>query len=149
MIREITKQDRSVFLQLAKEFYSSDAVLGNIPDSYHDNAFSEAVNSKIYLRIFIFEYENKTAGYATVSKKFETESGGFCMWIEDFYIREEFRSKRLGSEFINFMDRNFPYAKRLRLEVEQENTRAINLYKKHGFDNLPYMQMIKQKKQEN
>lgn len=143
MIREINVNDNELYTTLAKEFYSSDAVLSPLPDEYHERAFSEAVNSKIYLRIYIFEYDGKPAGYSTVSKKFETEAGGFTMWIEDFYVREEFRGKGIGKEFLDYMDNNFPYAKRFRLEVEEENEGAVRLYKSRGFEPLPYMQMIK------
>ena len=143
MIREINENDKELYITLAKEFYSSDAVLVPIPDEYHERAFSEAVNSKIYLRIFIFEQNGEPAGYSVVSKKFETEAGGFTMWIEDFYVREEFRSKGIGKEFLDYMEKSFPYARRLRLEVEEENEGAVRLYKKRGFDVLPYMQMIK------
>ncbi|MBQ9922489.1 MAG: GNAT family N-acetyltransferase [Clostridia bacterium] len=149
MIREININDKELYINLAKEFYSSDAVLSPLPDEFHERAFCEAVNSKIYLRIFIFEYDGKTAGYSTVSKKFETEAGGFTMWIEDFYVREEFRGKGIGKEFLDYMDNNFPYARRLRLEVEEENEGAVRLYKSRGFEALPYMQMIKNKEQNN
>lgn len=145
MIREINANDKELYLTLANEFYSSDAVLTPIPEEYHERAFSEAVNSKIYLRIFIFEHDGKPAGYSVVSKKFETEVGGFAMWIEDFYVREEFRGKGIGKEFLDYMDNSFPYAHRLRLEVEEENEGAVRLYKSRGFETLPYMQMIKNK----
>lgn len=143
MIREIKATDKEIFMQLAQEFYSSDAVLNPIPAEYHERAFNEAINSKLYLRILLMEYDSQTVGYCTLSKQFSTEAGGFCIWFEDIYVRSEFRSKGLGKELFAYVEKNFDYVRRLRLEVEEENVRAVELYKRMGFEVLPYMQMIK------
>ncbi|MBE6689069.1 MAG: GNAT family N-acetyltransferase [Ruminococcaceae bacterium] len=145
MIREITSNDKQDFLDMAHEFYASDAVLHPLPDEYHLRAFNEAVNSKLYLRIFIMEYDGKVAGYSTLSKQFCTEAGGFCMWFEDIYVKPQYRSKGLARELFAHVEQNFGYARRLRLEVEEENERAVKLYSKMGFEVLPYMQMVKEK----
>ncbi len=143
MIREITPNDKNEFIQMATEFYSSDAVLHPLPAEYHERAFMEAVNSKLYLRIMIMEYNGQVAGYSTLSKQFSTEAGGFCMWFEDIYVKPVFRSKGLAGELFEYVKLNFPYIRRWRLEVEEENERAVELYKRTGFEVLPYMQMVK------
>lgn len=144
MIREIKSSDKQEFLSMANAFYASDAVLHPIPAQYHERTFNEAINSKIYLRILIMEYEGKIAGYSTLSKQFSTEAGGFCMWMEDIYVKPEFRGKGLGKELFSYVEENFKYLCRIRLEVEEENTRAVKLYKAMGFEVLPYMQMVKE-----
>lgn len=146
MVREITLNDKQIFLEMAQEFYASDAVLHSIPPECHVCTFNEAINSKIYLRILIIEYNQTICGYCVISKKFSTEAGGFCMWIEDIYVKPEFRSKGLGKEVFEYIDANFKYAKRLRLEVEKNNSRAIQLYKKMGFEVLDYLQMVAPRK---
>lgn len=143
MIREIKSTDKEIFIKLANEFYSSDAVLHPIPEEYHARAFDEAVNSDLYLRILLLEYDGQTVGYCTLSKQFATEAGGFCLWFEDIYVRPEFRSKGLGKELFAYVEKNFGDVRRRRLEVEEENVRAVELYKRMGFEVLPYMQMIK------
>lgn len=64
------------------------------------------------------------------------------MWIEELYVKEQFRGKGLGSEFISFVEKNFDF-KRLRLEVEKENVRAVKMYERNGLSFLEYDQMIK------
>ncbi|MCR5484871.1 MAG: GNAT family N-acetyltransferase, partial [Clostridiales bacterium] len=92
---------------------------------------------------YIIEHEGKPAGYGIISEKFETEVGGITVWIEDVYVKSEYRGRGLGGEFLSFLIDNFKgKAKRLRLDVEDDNTAAIGLYKKFGFDILPYQQMI-------
>ena len=54
------------------------------------------------------------------------------------------RSKGLGKEFFTYIEENKEDdVIRLRLEVEEDNTRAIEFYKKMGYKELEYIQMIK------
>ena len=48
----------------------------------------------------------------------------------------------LSSGFFRFVEEKYPHAL-LRLEVEAENKRAIAVYRKNGYDVLPYMEMKK------
>ena len=77
-----------------------------------------------------------------VAKSFSTEFGRPCMWIEDMYIKQEYRGTGIGSQFFEFIEKKYPDTI-LRLEVEEENERAINVYKKCGYEVLPYMEMKK------
>ena len=47
-----------------------------------------------------------------------------------------------GSLFLEFIEKKYPEAV-LRLEVEEENGRAVKVYEKNGFNVLPYMEMKK------
>lgn len=142
VIRKITESDREVFLEMSREFYSSDAVLHEIPSSYHEHAFDELMRSDNYLICYIFEAEGCTVGYAMLNKMFMHECGGVVLWVEELYIRESCRGMGLGHEFFSFLEKNEP-ASRYRLEVESENLRARSLYERLGYETLPYMQMIK------
>ena len=90
------------------------------------------------------EHDGDTAGYGLISKTYSQEAGGYVYWLEELYILERFRSKGLGAEFIKYLEATKePGVTRLRLEVEEENTRAIALYKKLGYQTLNYIQMVK------
>jgi len=144
MIRSITKEDRELYLNLAKKFYCSDAVLHSVPEECHINAFNEMMSSDEYLLGYIIECEDKCAGYATLAKTYSPEVGGICVLIEEIYILEEFQGKGLGTEFFNFIFNEFNgVAKRFRLEATKANNSAISLYKKLGFEVLDYIQMVK------
>jgi diamine N-acetyltransferase len=142
MLRKITKNDESLFMQLSDEFYHSDAVLEPIPTSMIQNTFNELIRSEDYLECFILEFDNKPAGYALLSKSFSPEAGGKVVWFEEVYVRSEFQGNGLGKEVFNHVFENIDAA-RYRLEVEEDNERAISLYKRLGYDFLPYMQMIR------
>ena len=142
MIRPLCATDRQLFLTLMDEFYHSDAVLHPTPAAYHINTFEEIMRSDRYLLAYILEHDNKTAGYALLSRSFSPEVGGTVIWIEEIYIRENFRSQGLGSEFFDWLEKEIPAA-RYRLEIEPDNQRAAELYRRRGYKNLAYTQMVK------
>ena len=147
MIRQLTQNDRQLYITMAKEFYHSDAVLHPIPDAHFERTADEALRSDTYAEIYLFEYEGETAGYGLTAKTFSQEAGGYVWWIEEVYIREQFRSRGLGREFFQYLERSKGQeAARLRLEVEAGNTRAVSLYERLGYEVLDYVQMVKDKK---
>ena len=94
--------------------------------------------------IFILEYDSAPAGYALTARSFSQEAGGFVVWIEEIYIREPYRSKGLGREFFNYIEKEKDGdTVRIRLEVEEKNERAQSLYRQLGYEVLDYVQMIK------
>ena len=95
-----------------------------------------------YLEGYIFEVLGEVVGYGMLAKSFSTEFGKSCIWIEDLYIKEAFRGRGIGSAFFNLVEEKYPRSV-LRLEVEEDNERAIKVYRKNGFEVLPYMEMKK------
>ena len=55
-----------------------------------------------------------------IAKSLSTEFGKPCIWIEDLYIKSEYRCLGIGSHFFKFIEEKYPTAI-LRLEVEAEN----------------------------
>ena len=143
MIKKLTENDREVYISLAKEFYDSNAVIKPVPCEYFEKTFDEMMHSNTYAEGFLLTLENQPVGYALLAKTFSQEAGGIVIWIEELYVRPEFRSKGLGKEFFAFLYKERPAA-RYRLETEHENTRANELYKKLGFTEFPYEQMVKE-----
>lgn len=143
MFKKMTEQNRDICFELMQEFYHSDAVHEVIDPTYHQNTLDELFKRDIYLEGYLIEKENQIAGYALLSKSFSPEAGGPIVWIEELYIRKAFQHQGLGKAFFNFLETQYPYTARYRLEVVEENQYAIALYQKRGFKVLPYMQMIK------
>ena len=104
MIHRLTENDRDVYIEMAREFYHSDAVLHPIPDEYFVRTVEEAIRSDAYAEIFLFECGGETAGYGLTAKTFSQEAGGYVWWIEEVYIREKFRSRGLGREFFRYLE---------------------------------------------
>ncbi len=144
MIREFERKDIAAYKNMCKEFYSSDAVLKNIPEENIDAFISEVLSSDAYTKCYLLEHFGEIAGYAVTAKTFSQEAGGMVLWIEEAYVRPEYRGKGLGKEFFDYILKT-PMIKRFRLEVEDENVRARKLYSSLGFDKLEYGQMYLEK----
>ena len=143
IIRKITQDDKSVFIEMSREFYSSSAVLNNINDAFHFNTFEELMRSDVYLECYIFETDKgEIAGYALLDKMFSHEVGGILVWVEELYVRPDFQGHGIGGAFFTYLEKNVPAA-RYRLETEPENEGARALYKRKGYRELEYLQMVK------
>lgn len=144
MFRKAIENDKEFLFEMFDEFYASDAVLHPIDRSYYQNTFDEIIESDVYLEVYIIECGGQSVGYAMISKSFSPEAGGRIIWIEEIFIKEEYRSKGLGREFFAFLETKYKDCiKRLRLEAEPGNKKAIKLYSSLGFKPLNYMQYIK------
>ena len=141
-IRMMTRQDKPAVLEMMRVFYASPAVLSNGSEEIFLADIENCVNDNPYLEGYIIEDGGQLQGYGMVAKSFSTEFGKPCIWIEDIYILEAFRGREIGKVFLDHMADKYPGCL-LRLEVEEENHRAMRLYEKCGFQVLPYTEMKK------
>lgn len=142
-IRNMQAQDKPQILEMMRVFYASEAVFTNGSEEIFQADIQNCVNDNPYLEGYVFEGGDVIRGYAMLAKSFSTEFGKPCIWIEDIYVKEEYRNQSIASRFFQFVEEKYPHCI-LRLEVEPENTRAIHVYKKNGYDVLPYMEMKKE-----
>ena len=141
-IRSMVEDDRRIVKEMMRTFYASPAVLSNGSETIFDADIDACVGSSPYLEGFVLEEEGAVIGYGMIARSFSTEFGKPCVWIEDLYLREEFRGAGRGSRFFDYIAEQNPECL-LRLEVEPDNVRARKVYQKNGFDELPYVEMKK------
>lgn len=141
MIRKIQKSDRNEYIKMAEDFYSSSAVSHKIPSQNFENAFNTALKDDTYIRIYILEYDGITAGYASIAVTYTTEGRGLTLWLDELYVKEQYRGKGLGSELIAYLKTDVN-VKRIRLEITPENLGAERLYKSLDFFSCDYRQLI-------
>lgn len=142
MIRRMNAQDGAQVLEMMRVFYASPAVLSNGSEEIFQNDVAECVSGSPYLEGYVFEENGQLQGYAMVAKSFSTEFGKRCIWIEDLYVKPDFRGLGLGGAFLRHIQTVYPGAL-FRLEAEQENESAVRLYEKMGFEELPYLELKK------
>ena len=142
MIRLMKEQDKNEVIEMMTVFYASEAVSTNGSREIFESDFDNCINSCPYLEGYVFEENDNICGYAMVAKSFSTEFGKPCIWIEDLYIKEEYRHKKLGSLFFDFLKENYKDTIQ-RLEVDKNNVFAIKAYKKNNFDEVDYLQFIR------
>lgn len=141
-IRIMEEKDRRAVLEMMRVFYASPAVLSNGSEAIFEADIDNCVGKSPYLEGYIFENAGEIQGYAMVAKSYSTEFGKPCLWIEDIYVKEPYRGLGIGSQFLGYIGEKHPDCV-LRLEVEAENERAVHVYEKCGFAEIPYMEMKK------
>ena len=62
--------------------------------------------------------------------------------LEAYFWNYSTETQEKEDAFLEFIEKKYPEAV-LRLEVEEENGRAVKVYEKNGFNVLPYMEMKK------
>ena len=142
MIRLMKEQDKNEVIEMMTVFYASEAVSTNGSREIFESDFNNCINSCPYLEGYVFEENDNICGYAMVAKSFSTEFGKPCIWIEDLYIKEEYRHKKLGSLFFDFLKDNYKDTIQ-RLEVDKNNVFASKAYKKNNFEEVDYLQFIR------
>ena len=143
-IRPMEQKDFDKVLEMMLVFYASDALLIHPEESVLRKTLADAIEAGPYVEGFVFCDGETLMGYGMIAKSYSTEMGGRCVWIEDLYIRPEFRGQGLGTSFLGFVENQFRnWAVRLRLEAEEENEKAMKVYRNAGFENLGYIQLVK------
>lgn len=144
MIRKFVPEDREDYIRFSTEFYNSSAVDKPVPREHFEQGFDEMMRSDVYVQGYMLVCDGNNVGYCVTMKTYSVEAGGITVWIDELFVLEEYRSKGLGRELFKYIEENGDKKlRRIRLEVELENGRAISLYKKMGFEPAPYDGMWK------
>lgn len=144
MIRKFVPEDREDYIRFSTEFYNSSAVDKPVPREHFEQGFDEMMRSDVYVQGYMLVCDGNNVGYCVTMKTYSVEAGGITIWIDELFVLEEYRSKGLGRELFKYIEENGnKKLRRIRLEVELENGRAISLYKKMGFEPAPYDGMWK------
>ena len=142
IIRNMIESDADEVFEVMKVFYNSPAVLSNGSDEIFKSDIENCVSDNPFLEGYVFVEDNKMLGYAMIAKSFSTEYGKQCLWLEDLYMKPESRGLGIGTKFFKYIENTYSNCI-IRLEVEEENQRAIHTYQKCGYDFLEYKEMKK------
>ena len=139
-IEPMREEYREEIQGMMRVFYASPAVLTNGSEEIFRADIDVCLSDEPWLEGYVFVEAGELIGYTMLASGFSTEYGRRCIWIEDLYFKPEYRGKGYGSLALDFIHQRYPEAI-LRLEVEEENRRAIHVYRKNGFDALGYLEM--------
>lgn len=142
IIRKMEAGDISEVLRMMDAFYASPAVITDTPHSVLAQDVQDCIGADPMVDGYVFEDGAVLAGYAMVSQGYATDCGGRSIWLEDLYLKPEYRNLGLGGRFLDFMENRYT-AVRYRLELEEDNLRARHVYEKKGYRQLRYIQMTK------
>lgn len=141
-IEVMREEHKSTVLDMMRVFYASPAVITNGSEEIFNNDVDACIGADPYLDGYVFEDKGEIVGYAMTAKSYSTEYGRPCVWIEDIYLKESRRGQGIGTRFFKYLEEKHAGAI-LRLEAEADNARALQAYRKNGFDVMPYVEMKK------
>lgn len=143
-IREFNENDRELYFEMADKFYSTDAVLHAGNREIMSRIFDDIMAKSIFIRGVFIQENGKDVGFALIASSYSTEYGCRLILLEELYISDEMRGKGIGSQFLKWLVAEYDNEKfGFRLEVSPKNSKVLNLYKKFGFEELDYIQMIR------
>jgi ribosomal protein S18 acetylase RimI-like enzyme len=142
LIREIKSDDKIDFIKMCMDFYNTDGVDHSIPVSNMEKTFNLLMEGLDFAKAYVCEKNNKTVGYILLALTYSNEAGGMVVWLDEIYVKPEFRSQGIGSELIDFVIEKYKNKiSRFRLEITESNIGAKKLYLSKGFKDLSYRQM--------
>ncbi len=144
-LRFLQEEDRALYTEMASAFYNTPGVLHTIPEENIQKTFDGILSGDPYINAYMIQFEKKPAGYCLISHTWSQEGGGLTVWIEELYVRPEFRGHKLAEKALRELFTLYKdTAARFRLEVTEDNKIAKKIYYKLGFKMLNYQQMIKE-----
>lgn len=105
IIRNMKEEDSSEVLEMMKVFYASPALLSDPSEDVMKRDIADCLGDNPFIECFVFE--NNTGvimGYSMVAHSYSTECGGNCVWVEDIYIKPDYRGKSIAGVFFEHLD---------------------------------------------
>jgi diamine N-acetyltransferase len=132
--RTIAISDIELMLELMRGLQQDDPWSVPFREEVVRKSLCELLGTPSAGRAFLIQDEQLTVGYLVLSFDFSLEYGGKNAWIDELFIRPDFRGKGIGSEALDFAAQTAREAgaKVLHLEVNRGNP-AIDLYRRNGF----------------
>ena len=128
-IRKIVEQDYAALILLFREL----ALFEKLPDKM-TNSLEQMFEDKDHLMGFVaVNTQNEITGYVTYFFAYYTWTGK-SLYMDDLYVRQEFRAKNIGTQLINRVITlaKTENCKKLRWQVSEWNQPAIEFYKRLG-----------------
>lgn len=100
-IRYATKDDIGLILDFIKELAEYEEMLDLVEAT--EEILMESLFEEKYAEIVIGEYNNKPAAFALFFHNYSTFVGRPGLYLEDLFVKEEFRGKGIGTIMLAFL----------------------------------------------
>ena len=129
-----TLDDEDALAELMREFYLHEGL--DYERSRAREAFRALVADPALGRVWLFRIGGEVVGYAAVTVCYSLEFAGRYALVDELYVRERWRGGGIGARALEMAVeacRELGVAA-VRLEVDTWNTRAMDLYRRLGFE---------------
>ncbi|KAF0249571.1 MAG: acetyltransferase [bacterium] len=127
-------KDIEMLVGFTKEFYKHEHI--EFDEKAVCAALKKLLDNSSFGNIWLIHYEEQLVGYCVLTLGYSLEFRGRDAFIDEIYVKDDFRGKGIGTKAINFMEQACKTlsVQALHLEVEKSNNSAHALYKKAGFE---------------
>ncbi|MEQ8189561.1 MAG: GNAT family N-acetyltransferase [Candidatus Eremiobacterota bacterium] len=137
-------EDYSELKNMILGLYSEDPPSVPMAEEKILGTVKELTNHQDKGQIILFRVNNETAGYGIIIFFWSNEYGGNIIYVDELFVKEEWRSKKIGTSFFNYLLENFrDKATALKLEVTPRNVRARKYYEHMGFKETRNIHLLK------
>lgn len=140
-IRAAAIGDVALLVGLMTEFYAESGLA--LPSGPAAAAFEELLRDDRLGRAWILQAESRTAGYVVLTLGYGMEYGGLRGFVDDFYVRPQFRGRGVGTAALAKVRRACMDlgVRALVAEVGGADGTAQAAYRKSGFTDTGNMLM--------
>ncbi|HEY0098534.1 MAG TPA: GNAT family N-acetyltransferase [Pyrinomonadaceae bacterium] len=125
--------DVETLIELMREFYAFDHIA--FDEGAARRALGQILRDRRFGVIHLLSVDGAAAGYLVVTFGFSLEFGGRDAFVDELYLRENFRGRGIGKASLELAGtvclQEGIHA--LHLEVERANTKAQGIYRQAGF----------------
>lgn len=131
-IKEITQTDIPTLLELIKDLAKYEHLLDQV--SANENLLSQWIINEKKANALLLEYNHTIVGFGLYFNNFSTFLGKPGIYLEDLYIKEEYRNKGFGKQVFTYLANECIQKGYGRLEwsVLDWNEPSIQFYQKLG-----------------
>jgi ribosomal protein S18 acetylase RimI-like enzyme len=137
MWRQASAQDDESIVQMCMELYREDPGVNEVPETQIRRTLQTLREEPVRGKMCVLELNGQRLGYAILISFWSNELGGEVCYIDELFVRTEFRNKGNGRALVQMlMKENSLWPRKpvsIDLEVTPKNERARKLYSTLGF----------------
>lgn len=129
---ETTEKDCKKIVQFIREIAEYEKLLHEVVAT--EESIAESIFKENRAKVLFLEYEGKEIGYVLYFFNYSTFNGRAGLYLEDIYIRKEYRGKGFGKEVFKYLAQTAIENKCMRMEwvCLNWNTPSQEFYKSMG-----------------
>ena len=131
-IRETSEEDCGLILSFIKEIAEYEKLSDEVVAT--EEILKESIFNNNRAEVVIVELDGKAVGYALYFYNFSTFNGKSGLYLEDLFIKKEFRGRGIGKEVFKFLGKKAKEegCKRMEWSCLDWNEPSIKFYKSLG-----------------
>ncbi len=135
-IRRATHTDIETLVQLMRDFYAESQY--QLDAKWATESFSALLSNPALGCVWLIVASERAVGHVVLSVRYAMEHGGLSAYIDDLYVKPEFRRQGAASAAFDSLlaECRARGCKSIHVEVGESNVAAVSLYSRYGLQRL-------------